>query len=418
MKIKNIVLLIAGLLAIMALYGCSEREDIIKPTEFDNGIVINTANEHNVRHLDFQMFGKTSIAFQIYLPEEYEVDNSDEPYPVLYMLTPWGESEFFYFNNGLKEIADKMIAEGEIDPMLIVCISGYTDFGGCFYGDSWAGGKYAETISNIHDPFNWTDSAGTMLDYFIVLLNDYERHPASDEPGYPGARGISGIGMGGYGAMRAALEYSDNFGAVSVVSAPLDFDGTTNDAGFIPLFDDLMDEIGSANYSSMQVDLSEPIPSMFFAAAAAYSPHDTGYIDSVIADGVIDNPDTYFGSFTIAPDAEVHLPFDENGDIVTDIWNLWLDNNLPNILADNTGALDEIDMLIMYSDTYDEYSYNEQTMDFIDLLTGTYGKVDGSSDFETMSFSGYTGFDGSTVYLWDLLPKILKYHNDHFTFER
>ena len=153
-------------------------------------------------------------------------------------------------------------------------------------------------------------------------------------------------------------------------------------------------------------------------AASAYSPHDTGYIDTVIADGVINDPDTYFDAFTIAPNAEVHLPFDEDGAIVTDIWNLWLDNNIPTILDDNSDALDEIDMLLMYSDSWDGYSHNEQTRDFINLLTGTYGKVDGSSDFEIMTFGGYSGFDGPNAYVWDILPKILKYHSDHFTYEK
>ena len=133
MKIISLFLLIAGLLAVLALYSCSDRGDIVKSTDYDSGIVINASNEHNVRHLDFQMFGKTSIKFQIYFPYGDHSENSSSPYPVLYMLTPYGENEFFYFNHGLKETADRMIASGEIDTMVIVCISGYTDFGGCFY---------------------------------------------------------------------------------------------------------------------------------------------------------------------------------------------------------------------------------------------------------------------------------------------
>lgn len=414
MKKRIFPILIIGLIAATAFFSCSDRGNPVESlTYYRSGIVINADNEHFVRLLDYQMFDQHSIYFQIYLPSMYnDIDDNLEYFPVLYMLTPFRENEFFYFNHGLKEMADKMIADGEIKPMIICCISGATDFGGCFYGDSWAGGKYAELIGNIYDPAHHYDSAGTMLDYFIALLKDYQ---AEDARGYRSTRAISGVGMGGYGAMRVALRYSENFSSVSAISAPLDFDGASGNGGFIPLFRDLMDEVGSANYATMDIANDKPLQSMFFAAASAFSPHDTGYIDSVIADGVIDDPTTWFDNFALSADASVHLPFGPDGEVSAVPWAKWQENNIPAILADYSGALDSLNVFLMYSNTWDGYGFNEQTRDFRDLLVGTYGLTPGTPSFDTLSYSGLAGYDsGANTHIWDILPTILKYHSNKF----
>lgn len=414
MKKSVITILIIGLIAGAALISCSNRGNPVQTLlEYPSGVVINAQNEHYIRLLDYQMFGQRSIFFQIYLPSGYTNPEEGAPMPMLVLLTPFRADEHFYFNHGLKEVADKMIGDGEIIPMVIVCVSGATDFGGCFYGDTWAGGKYDEAIGNITNPLNFTDSAGTMLDYFINLLHVYK---SDDDPyAYRGTRAISGIGMGGYGAMRVALKYSESFSSVSAVSAPLDFDGASGDGGFIPLFRNLMTEVGSANYSSMDVANDKPLQSLFFAAATAFSPNDTGYIESVIADGVINDPTTFFDNFVLGPDVTLNLPFGPDGEVSAVPWGLWQQNNMPNILADYSGALDSTNVFLMYTQMWDNYSFNEQTKDFINLLTTTYGEVPGTPSFDTLSYNGDVGFDpGPNAYVWDILPIILKYHSDHF----
>jgi hypothetical protein len=202
---------------------------------------------------------------------------------------------------------------------------------------------------------------------------------------------------------------------VSVVSAPLDFDGASGNGGFIPLFRSFMAEVGEANYADMDVVNDKPMQSMFFAAASAYSPHDTGYIESVIADGVIDDPTTLFTDFTLAPDAAVHLPFGPDGEVSEVPWNKWKENNIPTILSQYSGALDSVNVFMMHSTTWDGYSFNEQTRDFENLLMTTYGKIPGTPSFDTMSYNGYSGYNnGANAYVWDILPIILKYHSDQF----
>ncbi len=415
MKKIIFAILITGLIAAAALLSCSDRGNPVESLPYyPGGVVFNAVNQHFVRHLDYQMFGQNSIYFQIYVPYGYsDTESPQRFYPMLLMLTPFRGDEYFYFNHGLKDLADKMIATGEIKPMIIVCISGATDFGGCFYGDNWAGGKYAETIGNINNPKRWTDSAGTMLDYFIGILRDYEEE--GNIHGYRSTRAVSGIGMGGYGAMRVALRYSENFSSVSAVSAPLDFDGAAGTGGFIPLFHDLMTEVGAANYAAMDIDNAKPLQSMFFAAASAFSPHDTGYIETVIADGVINDPATWFNSFALSANASVHLPFGPDGEVSAVPWSLWRENNIPTILADYSGALDSLNIFLMHSNGWDGYSFNEQTKDFRDLLRNTYGKIPGTPSFDTLSYNGLPGYDSdANIYVWDILPHILKYHSDKF----
>ncbi len=146
------------------------------------------------------------------------------PVPVLILLAPQGKDQYFYFNHGLEELADELIATGQIQPMLIVCVSNDLTFGGYFYGSHYpAAGNYDAILG---------ESLIEHIRTFGVTLDDSAK------------RGIGGVGMGGYGAFRAAILNPGTYTSISAVDGPLDFNGANNTSGFIPMFREAIDEQG------------------------------------------------------------------------------------------------------------------------------------------------------------------------------
>ena len=409
------------LLAAVLIYSCSDRGSNVEPFTYDTGLIFDTYTQHSVSYMeDAVLIENATIKYQVYFPADYKDVGIGEPMPVLYLLTPFRGRAQYYFNHGLAELADRMIGTGEIRPMVLFVISGYNDYGGCFYGSSRFGGDYVNALGNIVDPDDcMAGYYATFLDYANCILNTLP-----DSAGY---RAIAGVGMGGYGAMRIAVEFPEHFSAVSAVSAPLDFDGTDNAGGFLPLFQDFMNDVGRDNYATVQFDFNNVMQSMLVAASVAFSPHDTG----TVGDGFVISDTT---SFFKSSDVKYHLPFYRNGqqtdtlydtvtvdplDVDTTIvnnggWMAWQENNIPNILTANPTALDETQVLLAYATDSDEYTFNEQTSDFHDLLVATYGKVEGQ-DLQTITYDGYGDYVASgDRFIFDLLPEILKFHSDKF----
>jgi S-formylglutathione hydrolase FrmB len=397
--LKRIWLLFSVLLIAAVLYSCSDRGVVTVDNNYNHGSIF-TAQHVFSHYLKQSMFKNISdaplVRFRVYRPyieDENQVPGT--PFPVLYLLSPYGEDEFFYLDNGLKEVADGMIARHEIKPMWIVCVNGSSGYGGAFYGDTYAGGKYAELIGAKYDrPIN--DSLGTLLDYVDDIFNTIDSRAT---------RAISGVGTGGYGAMRIAIRYSENFSSVSAISAPLDFNGTSGNGGFVPLFQQVMQDQGSANYRSLDTSSSKPLNNLFIAAACNYSPHDTGTTGDGI---VITDSATYFAPFGSSSTIKFHLPFDSTGAVYPPIWNMWLSNNIENILAAYPGALDTTAVFLAASPQAD-FGYFDQTLAFHDHLTGL------NKAHQYLMFNGYSGVPASgNNYTYDMLKKILKFHSDHF----
>ena len=62
----------------------------------------------------------------VYTPPQYE--KSNERYPVLYLQHGWGENEYAWFNQGRANlIMDNLIAEGKIQPFIVVTTYGMTN---------------------------------------------------------------------------------------------------------------------------------------------------------------------------------------------------------------------------------------------------------------------------------------------------
>jgi len=425
MNNRILFILIAILGVAIFMSSCSDRGAAVDPNDYTRGPGPYTQEHEFDDQLGFCMFSyirdERLVSYLMYAPPDYAGINEGAPYPVLFLLAPYGETEEFYFNHGLQDVADRLIDSGEIVPMLILCIDGSNGYGGCFYGDSWAGGRYAQLIGDVEsDP-----PTGTMIDWIDNIYNTISDSRFGGGTGRAN-RAISGVGMGGYGAMRIAIEYSENFSAVSAVSAPLDFDGATGNGGFVPLFDQVIANLETP-YAEMDTSYNDPLRNMFFAAATSFSPHDTGYDgrkfypkdESIYGEQLLDwhaddtfrieDLNTYFEPNGATAPIKFHLPFDENGDPYTPIWDLWLRENCESKLADHPGALDATDVLL-YTTPDAPYNFHQQTLDFSSYLTSQ------GIDHEMRTYTGYSDYSATgNRYYYDIMAEILKYHSDRFS---
>jgi enterochelin esterase-like enzyme len=143
--------------------------------------------------LSSPIIGET-FPYRIYLPPDY-LRASQRHYPVLYMLHGAGGNYTEWSDSYLPEAADRMMASGEIPPMIIVM----PDDGGETYWANWSGGGP-----------RWAD----YLTEDVVSFIDQRYRTLSSAS----ARGIGGLSMGGLGALNLAFSHPDTFGVVGAHS--------------------------------------------------------------------------------------------------------------------------------------------------------------------------------------------------------
>jgi enterochelin esterase-like enzyme len=131
-----------------------------------------------------------TFAYRVYLPPDY-LQAPDRAYPVLYMLHGNGGNYTEWTDSFLPEQADRMMVEGEIQPMIIVM----PDDGETTYWANWDedGPRWGDYVTQ--------DVIGTIDQRYRTLPN-------------PADRAIGGLSMGGLGALNLAFQHPDVFGVV------------------------------------------------------------------------------------------------------------------------------------------------------------------------------------------------------------
>jgi S-formylglutathione hydrolase FrmB len=143
---------------------------------------------------------KHPIHYCVYLPASYGSAATQHPaqnYPVLYFLHGLGDNEQTLFNSGGWTLLDDLRRQHKIGEFLIVAPEGRRSF--------------------------YINSADGSVLYSDFFLREFIPHIESKyriRAGRPG-RAISGISMGGYGALRFAFSHPEIFSAVSAQSAAL-----------------------------------------------------------------------------------------------------------------------------------------------------------------------------------------------------
>lgn len=135
---------------------------------------------------DSVALGRTG-SFHVYLPAGYA--SSARRFPVLYLLHGNSQPATAFLELGLQEELDRLIAHGDIPPMIAVMIQGGPG-------------------SN-----NWRDVSGMHYESYVLEVQDLiDRMLPTIAT--RGARAIAGDSMGGYGAMNLALGNPYRFGVV------------------------------------------------------------------------------------------------------------------------------------------------------------------------------------------------------------
>ena len=130
----------------------------------------------------------------IYLPAGYD-KSSSQRYPVIYFLpNPFEDSYRFDFDhNNAQDLFDRAIAAGVIEKFILVAVDMNTSLGSSWYVNSSATG-------------NWEDF---MIQELVPYIDaNFKTLPNRD------SRGIAGIFIGGYGAIRFGMRHPDIFGSV------------------------------------------------------------------------------------------------------------------------------------------------------------------------------------------------------------
>jgi S-formylglutathione hydrolase FrmB len=143
---------------------------------------------------------KQVVHYCVYLPAGYDAGAAEHParrYPVLYFLHGLGDNEQTLFNSGGWTLLDDLRHQHKMGDFLIVAPEGRRSF--------------------------YINSADGFVRYDDFFLQEFMPHTEDKYRVRAGraGRAISGISMGGYGALRLAFAHPELFSAVSAQSAAL-----------------------------------------------------------------------------------------------------------------------------------------------------------------------------------------------------
>jgi S-formylglutathione hydrolase FrmB len=143
---------------------------------------------------------KRTVHYCVYLPSGYDDRAAQHParrYPVLYFLHGLGDNERTLFNSGGWTLLDDLRSQHKMGDFLIVAPEGWRSF--------------------------YVNSADGSFRYSDFFLQEFLPHIEAKyriRPGRSG-RAISGISMGGYGALHFGFAHPELFSAASAQSAAL-----------------------------------------------------------------------------------------------------------------------------------------------------------------------------------------------------
>ena len=404
---------------ILAFWGCSQRENPVDPVIPHGTVAVGHINGTS---LNGNFVGDPEgRAVYIYEPPGYMIAQLDSyevyvettrtgnvhydttfvnyvvrgtEYPSLYLLHGYGGTNTYFTTLFLvQDILDEMIYNGEIEPMVVITPNCDNSFGGSFYTNSPEvspgtdvsfGGHYEDLITNdliayINDNFNVDTVAAR--------------------------RGISGHSMGGYGAIKLAMNHPDLFGSASSMSGPLAF------AGLSALIGPMLEENGlnpdslpddSSWFYAIRPPSTKRLTAMLFAMGAAFSPHDTASADT-----------TYFHRYRDVPYFYgIDMPFNFEGELDTtsSVWAKWLANDPLTMLM--TGGYTALANTPIYLDcgNMDDLGLNYQNQAFAQALDAF------DLNYRYIEYTGFTGMDADHMnYIADRLREVFKFHSEVFS---
>jgi enterochelin esterase family protein len=144
--------------------------------------------------------------YLVYTPPGYN-PQAAKPYPVLYLLHGWSETEEGWVANmNADRILDNLLAEGKIKPMVVVMPLGYGDMNFTRSFDVWSHRPEIDHNTSLFSNALLTE---------ILPAVEREYHVATDRE----HRAIAGLSMGGLEALTIGLEHTGQFAWVGGFSS-------------------------------------------------------------------------------------------------------------------------------------------------------------------------------------------------------
>jgi enterochelin esterase-like enzyme len=135
---------------------------------------------------------------RVYLPAGYDKAKRQR-YPVIYFLHGYGQdSEFYQKTLGWPQTLDRGLAEAKLPGMIVVMPDAMTPYGGSMYSNSITTGDWEAFVAKD----------------LVSYIDSHYRTLARRE-----SRGLSGHSMGGYGTLRIAMKYPQQFISLYAMSA-------------------------------------------------------------------------------------------------------------------------------------------------------------------------------------------------------
>lgn len=152
------------------------------------------------------------VRYCVMLPTNYETDTTTK-YPVLYFLHGLGENEQTLLQSGGWGLIEDLRRDHKVGEFLMVAPEGRGSF---FINSADGHDRYSDFFLTEFLPF---------IEAKYRVIRDRK------------SRGVTGLSMGGYGALRFAFAHPELFGSVSaqspalVTESPRELDTDLNDAG-------------------------------------------------------------------------------------------------------------------------------------------------------------------------------------------
>jgi enterochelin esterase-like enzyme len=205
--------MLAAMMGSLLLPGCGGGGGASAATQPAGGTPAPTPPAGRIDALQLNSVAlKRMMSVEVYVPPGYD---AAKRYPVLYMFYGYGGTAHTYFDTWLplNLNADRLLAAGRINPMLIVVPD---------YANSFGVNTTVE-----QNPNSAGGTIGLYEDYLIREMIPFieGRYAVSDQRAQ---RSVGGISMGGFAALFLGLSYPALFGKVGAHSAALWDYGQTN----------------------------------------------------------------------------------------------------------------------------------------------------------------------------------------------
>ncbi len=249
--------------------------------------------------------------FEIVLPPSYE-SNPDSLYPTIYFLHGFGADYSWYVS--LVDVFESMMASGEIREAILVKPDGFVlPYLGSMYTNSEYNGQFEDNIIEGLIPH---------IDSTYQTIQD------------PKFRAIMGHSMGAYGAVKLSIKFPELFNTSVSHSGPIALENIIPD--LLPV---LLEETGIFGY----LPWNGVVSLFMYSASAAFSPD------------VEDWP--YY----------VDLPVDYYGEVIDEVWQLWLGHDPLTLAEDNQENIQAIRFYMDCGDS-DEYLFYNHSDSFSEFL--------------------------------------------------